>query len=700
MPSLRAVLRLAAVSALAFAAACADSTSTSVQPAPGSTGPASLRLVCTARVAARTVECAPPGAEGLRADRIVGQGGGIKLTSGNVAVAADTFAFDVTVTNQLEYLVGTTDGVNADPNGIRPFFVDGIHTTSGTGSVTVANADGVGTFTATGQAYFAYTGVLAPGATSAAHRWKLRFDPGVATFSFDLYISLPAPPGGGHVWMTVLQPAANTTVGDSVVVRVRIDSASASVQSVKAFAADRAVTLQPVSAGVVQGTLQLAGLPKGPLQLRVHAVTVHADTSDVVVPITKDAPPVLTVLSPTNGTVARPTVRLDADCTDDDPAGCASLTASFGSAVVASGTSGIHMDVSLAAYEEQQHTLQFRADDSGGHTKSRGAAVYVESGPGVTFVDSAGEVALDLDSTRLLFVDDAAAGVWIRDRATAARALLAAGMNRPDGRLHPQGAIFTSATSLSSGLVYDWRAGTLSDMGIVYLASLVVEGNWAIWNRSQTILRRDLTAGTNVTVTLTSTLFANDVAANGDVVYGTGSGGGYEVRRWRDGVTTPITADVDTAHWNVYPRTDGTHVLYLKTDQHASTDIKPGRVTLWTGTTETVFPSLLPPDFSSLYEANGGWIAYTVLDGGGARQIRTRAPDGTDRQATFAGTSSILLALGPDGTVVYTNGTSTYAIRAPYTGGAARLGPDWFRASFRGSELLLFVGNSVFHGND
>jgi hypothetical protein len=629
----------------------------------------------------------------------VGQGGGIKLTSSSVAVVADTFAFDETLTNQLEYPVGTTDGVSPDPNGLRVFFVDGIHTTSGIGSVTVANADGVGTFTGTGQAYFAYPGILQPAATTAPRRWKLRFDPGVETFSFGLYISVPVPPGGGSVWMTVQQPAANATVGDSVVVRVKVDSASASVQSVKASAADRSVTLQPVSPGVVQGTLQLAGLPKGPLQLRVHAVTVRADTGDVVVPLTKDSPPILTMRSPTNGTVARPTVRIDADCVDDDPAGCASLTASFGGTVVASGTGGIHADVSLAAFQEQRYSLQLRADDSGGHTKFAGASVSVESGPGVTFVDSAGGTAFDLDSTRLLFGDVVGSGVWIRDRATAARTLLAAGMNRPDGHLHPQGAIFTSATSLFSGLVYDWRAGTLTDMGLTRLATVVVEGNWAIWHKDSSILRRDLTAGTNVTVTLTSTLAGLDVAANGDVVYGTGSGGGYEVRRYRDGVTTAITADVDSAHWNLYPQTDGTNVLYLKTDQHASPDLQPGRVTLWKGTTETVFPSVLPPSDTSMYTANGGWVAYTVVDGGGILQIRTRAPDGTDRQATSNGTSSILLALGSDGTVVYLNGTSTYAVRAPYSGGATRLGPNWFRVSFRGSELLLFLGNSVFHGN-
>ena len=703
MPSLRNVLHPLAAAALVLAAACADATAPG-RPAPAEPQPpAAVRLVCRAEVATRTVQCVPPdAADGVRTDRIVGQGGGLKLTSSNVAVVADTFAFDETLTNQLEYPVGTEDGVNPDPDGIRVFFVDGIHTTGGTGSVTVANADGVGTFTATNQPYFAYVGVLAPGATTAARRWKLRFDPGVETFTFGVYISAPVPPGGGSVWMTVLAPTAHTVVGDSVLVRVRIDSASASVQSVTASAAGRSVVLQPILPGLVSGTLLLGGVPRGPLELRVHAVTVRAETGDVVVPLTKDAPPALTVAAPTASTVARPTLRIDVDCTDDDPAGCQSVTATaqVGSnafAVLASGTNGIHTDVSLAAYEEQVTLISLRAVDSGGNVGVRTASVYVESGAGVTFVDSAGSNALDLDPTRLLFAD-AASRVWIRDRATGTRTLLAPPALQPYGWLHPQGAIFVSHEG--PGRLYDWRAGTLEDLGQPNSTiSLVVKGKWAIWNNGMTLLRRDLDAGTNVTVSTTALNNGNDVAPNGDVVYSTGSGGGYDVARYRDGVITPITADVDTEHWNVYPRTDGTNVLYLKSDQHGSTVIQPVRITLWTGTTETVFPDLFASALDVGYAANGGWIAYTVIDGGGERQIRIRAPDGTDRQATFAASSSFLRALGADGTVVYAYGTSLYAIRAPYTGGPTRLGRNWFQASFRGSELLLRLGNTVFHGN-
>jgi len=698
MPSLRAVVHACSAGVLVLAAACADSTSPRVQPLPGGEGPASLRLVCRAEVATRTVACAAPGAaEGVRADRIVGQGGGIKLTSSNIAVVADSFMFDVTVTNQLEYPVGTTDGLNADPNGIRVFFVDGIHTTQGTGSVTVANADGVGVFTAAGQAYFAYPGVLQPAATTAPRRWKLRFEPGVESFSFGLYVSVPVPPGGGSVWMTFLAPAANSVVGDSVVVRVRVDSASAPVLSVKASAAGRSVMLAPVSPGVVTGTLQLAGLPAGPIQLRVHAVTQRADTGDVVRPLTKDSPPTLVVSAPVRNTVASPNLRIDFDCVDDAPAGCASVTArvlgASSSALLASGTTGIHLLFSLAGFEEQQPTIELKGVDSRGQARIASVPVYVESGDALVFVDSAGSGAMDLDSARLLFFD-AAGRAWLRDRGTGSRTLAAEGVGTAYGWLHPAGAIF--ATPSIGGHVYDWRSGALFDLGKVNSSSsLVAKGGWAIWSDGLVLTRRDLAAGTNATVYTQAGSIQNDVAENGDVVFWSRIPL-HDVYRYRGGGLTAVTADPDSLYWNVYPVTDGTNVVYLKSAQHGQTVLEPGRVTLWDGTAETV---LSDASSDARYAVNAGWTAYQVTDGVGTRQIRTRAPDGTLHQVTNLLSHTVLRTVGPDGTVVYSVNSSLYVIRAPYGGSPTRLGLNWLRPSFKGTELLLFLGNTVFRAS-
>ena len=705
---LRARSLFAAGLALSIAA-CGESTAPGGIQRPGDgPGPAAQLVRCSVDVAARTVSCARPGSTGdARANRTLGAGTDIKLTSSNVAVTADTFAFNVTVTSYFPYPLGTQDGVNADPNGLRVFFADGVHTTSGSGQVTVANPDGIGAFTATGQPYFAYVGILAPEATTAPRRWKLRFDPGVQTFSFGLYVDAPVPPGGGGVYFTVQQPAAGAVVGDNAVVQVRIDSAAASVSTVTASAAGRSVTLQPVSPGVLRGTLNLLGIAAGPQQLRVRVVTVHADSAVKLVAITKDASPRLTVTSPRPWWVAGASLRLDADCTDDDPAGCASLEVTAAapgtSATLATGTGGVHQDVSVADFDGKMPEIRFLARDTRGQAVQAVVEMYVETSAALARIDSAGSWAIDVDSTRLLF-QDAAGTVGVHDRTAGTRTSLSGGGTRPGeaglptyGWLHPQGAIYSVGPGTQT--VFDWRGAAPLNLGTLSSQTLVAAGTWAAWatgfDGGFAIQRRDLAAGTNATVSADDRNYAPDVAPNGDVVFfGYPS---YDVYRYRAGVVTPLTAESNTVHWNVHPVTDGTNVLWFKSDQGGKTVIQPGRVTFWNGA-ETVFPSVFAnPDARLKYAANGGWVAYVATDGGGFNQVRTRAPDGTDRQATSGGSSSEIRALGPDGTLVYANGSTLYVVRAPYTGTRTELGLYHMRARFDGGgRLLLFLGNSAF----
>jgi len=148
---------------------------------------------CTATPRALTVSCAPsagPAGARWRGDVVGGQNVYVKLTSSNVSYDAvtDTLAFDVTVQNLMNEAIGTADGVTPDPQGIQVFFNTGPHVTEGSGTVTVANADGTGTFTASNQPYFAYNEVLDQNEVSAAHRWKLVVPAEATKFTFTLYL--------------------------------------------------------------------------------------------------------------------------------------------------------------------------------------------------------------------------------------------------------------------------------------------------------------------------------------------------------------------------------------------------------------------------------------------------------------------------------------------------------------------------------
>jgi hypothetical protein len=197
------VLPRAAACALlvGIAAGCADRTPVANEaPAGPPDSPSATRLSCAVDVRAGTMECQGRAGGGARGDLLVGgQDVYVKLRSTNVAFSAPTLSADVSLQNLLAQPMGTTDGVTPSPTGVRIFFAAQPTTTGGTGNVTVQNPDGTGTFTAAGQPYFEYDGILAPGATSAARPWQFHLDPGVTFFTFSVYVSAPLPHESGWV---------------------------------------------------------------------------------------------------------------------------------------------------------------------------------------------------------------------------------------------------------------------------------------------------------------------------------------------------------------------------------------------------------------------------------------------------------------------------------------------------------------------
>jgi Lamin Tail Domain len=184
-------LGIAAMLGAAVLVACSDQQPLAVTRAPVAGAPSHTiqAFDCAASTTARTVSCTPRGAGNGRAIIIGDQNTNIRLTSSNVSydTQSETFQFDVTVQNLMNEAIGTPDGVVADSDGIQVFFNSG-PTGVGTGEVTVANADGTGTFTATNQPFFAYHEILAKNQVSAAHPWQLTVPSTVTSFSFTLFV--------------------------------------------------------------------------------------------------------------------------------------------------------------------------------------------------------------------------------------------------------------------------------------------------------------------------------------------------------------------------------------------------------------------------------------------------------------------------------------------------------------------------------
>jgi hypothetical protein len=120
---------------------------------------------------------------------IGGKGVFVRLLPSNMAYVPDSSIFraNVRVLNQLLQRIGTTDGTTV--TGMKAFFVLQPTVTQGTGTVTIANADGTAEFTAPGQPYFVYNQIRKSVEQTALKNWKFNVPATVAKFQFKIYVS-------------------------------------------------------------------------------------------------------------------------------------------------------------------------------------------------------------------------------------------------------------------------------------------------------------------------------------------------------------------------------------------------------------------------------------------------------------------------------------------------------------------------------
>jgi hypothetical protein len=212
-----------AVLALWLAAGCADgSPAASVPPVPPP-APVMAVLTCAVQVRAATLACQPPRAtpEGVSAALLGGQHQNVRLFAWRVSYdGSAVFSADVTVQNLITQVIGTKDNRTAAPEGVRVFFHSGPIVTAGSGAVSVANADGVGTFTASDQPYFQYSEMLATGAVSLRREWKFSVPNTVETFEFVVYVAAPVRYEDG--WIKIAPRGASATVNSVAFLRATV----------------------------------------------------------------------------------------------------------------------------------------------------------------------------------------------------------------------------------------------------------------------------------------------------------------------------------------------------------------------------------------------------------------------------------------------------------------------------------------------
>jgi hypothetical protein len=335
----------------------------------------------------------------------------------------------------------------------------------------------------------------------------------------------------------------------------------------------------------------------------------------------------------------------------------------------------------------------------------------VDSGNGLTQVESVSGQILDADCSRLLVLDPNGTTVEIYDRATQQYTVIASNLpltktyGLTANALTPVGALLGLYNPLFYNNPYsallEWRSNQLSlldqpNSGV----SVAVAGNYAIWNDGSgaSLVLRDLTSGTNTMVSSSAGNWRNGVASNGDVAFWTGGGSICQVNRWRNGTTTQLTSD---SYCNAYPVTDGVNVVYEKGS--APTNNPPHSIAVYGSNGEVLLDAWdvarEDPWPGRDYEVSGGWTAYNASSQG-AVQIFVYDPTGTTHQLTqfgpdpTFGSDPIIDAMDPHGGVMLLFGGRRYFASPSVP--PVDVGSSDGKAIFFGGTWYLMNGSSLF----
>lgn len=509
----------------------------------------------------------------------------------------------------------------------------------------------------------------------------------------------------GALNVSIRRPDPMAPVGDTLHLSV-LSYPEASTSGVRVSVRDRSVplTVAPLreerpgehyAPGATHwvGKLPLTGLPYDTLTVRAVSYGPGPTDSTVVTTVVQhDPPPVLTVSPRLSGSVADPLLPLKITCTDARPGDVCTVRVRVGNQTVHTGTGSVELtvDVSEGRASTRSNDVAVWATDQRGAVREVRGLVYVETSPRLTRIDSAGTLVLAADETRLLAVDSLGrtSRVILKSRASAAITELDSGTwSTIRAFLTPTGAIFHLAGGTESR-VSEWRNGALDTYNGTGLRAA---DRWATWHQPGALVRRDLVAGTTVTIATNAASGSAFVAPNGDVVYVDAQA---NVRRYRGGTSTQISAPLPPyGTRNAEPVTDGAAVAYA---QGACCPYEPARILWFNGTrTDTVATTTTPS-----YRVVDGRTAYVARASNGTMQVFIRQLDGTTVQAPFLAGPPGVEFLTPAGDVVVVSDGRRYLIRAPYTQAVDIGTPGPQGVGMIGDDLVVFLGRLVMRVDD
>ena len=169
------------------------------------------------------------------------------------------------------------------------------------------------------------------------------------------------------------------------------------IQSVTATVAGRLTNLTFDATAGWMGDLSLAGLPLGPQTLSLSGTDVFGNSGQAQVSFVHNHPPVLTILEPTSGSLARPHLHVVANATSDDPGGV------FIQVYGKSATKHLEFLLIFSQWDGRGIWLSFTATDSAPQTTPAGTFVYLVGNTNVVEIARVSSPVMDASADAILF---------------------------------------------------------------------------------------------------------------------------------------------------------------------------------------------------------------------------------------------------------------------------------------------------------
>jgi hypothetical protein len=459
--------------------------------------------------------------------------------------------------------------------------------------------------------------------------------------------------------------------------------------------------------------------------LTVTATDANDTIGSASIPITIDRPPTITVTAPFDDRVVRPSIPVEVSCTDDDPAGCASLRVAF-AGVVLTGQSNISAIITPISGEGTTSTLDAVGTDSAGQTSATlKRNLHIENSTELTELLRVPGKVLDFSATEVLYLNDAKNGLLVRNRSTLADVIVVAGLTAPprQAELYKSTVVYVkddftvrhwtggsdevvlgTAIAIGCPQTFD-KTFKLAGPYVAYLAVVDTKGGTRpvrhhLETGATLMLRGD--SGYNPTVPGAPSYSCwFDLGPNGDVVYNPEVPSRAFWYREATGQYLNVVYPADAGRSSSYePLTNGESVIFGSACGLGAPCANSFGIGLFTP--DAGFTDLTPPGFLGNYspvrsgqyfQFGGSWIGF--LRSTTANQVPAvpwlRSPAGVETLCTTLAMGPPIQAVSPDGEIMFAGHRASVASPSP-----KRIYGATGKVIHRDGDFHVVLGDALF----